>query len=714
MKPYFFLSEEDHKGFFLILSFILGIIIYFSLPFEPGLISVISLFLFAFLMLFFFFFKQRFKFLSGLFFFLVLGIFVSKVHTNMIETKFLKSPKENVSVTGTVTFIEEYETLLRVTLEDVLIESHEEKIHLNKAKMWAQKKLIRDKKFLNQDFECENLNLLKEISDMRGLEKKSKKISTDTCIFKRPAPAQLKKGDLIKGRSFALRPPSTPSQSGGYYEARFLYFEGIEAVGSFSNVMILKESLKPVSVLDSFKTYLKNRISFLTPETKGVVQALLIGDRNLITAPIDFLYRALGLTHILSVSGFHVGLISFLIYYLVRFILTLLFINVSISPFLIRNISASFALIGSLFYVLLTGAEPPAVRAFIMTGFIFLCFFINRQTLSVRTIFVAAFLLLCYKPVLILSAGFQLSFIAVLALCVAVKKVNKKVNFCLRRKPFLRFITGLFLLNVLVTFISLPFIAYHFHKIPLYGIIGNLVLSFVFSLAVMPLLLLGVLFMPFNMDKAFFMAAEQMLMLVHSVGAKIAELPYLMVPVPSFSTWGLVVFAFGFILLACMKGRIKYIGLILMILFPVSFFTYPKADLKLAKEGRLLAVREQTGDLRLNESYLHKNISNNWLLSNAQMPEFYQESEPFRPDYLIIKNKKISFDPDSCSDADLTFALRKKDYSKCPHLITKERLKQSGVLEVFVKNGTLFMIDFSQTDKNRPWNQKKKESDLLF
>ncbi|MBQ3035231.1 MAG: hypothetical protein IJD25_04165, partial [Alphaproteobacteria bacterium] len=122
----------------------------------------------------------------------------------------------------------------------------------------------------------------------------------------------------------------------------------------------------------------------------------------------------------------------------------------------------------------------------------------------------------------------------------------------------------------------------------------------------------------------------------------------------------------------------------------------------------------QTGDLRLNESYLHRTISNNWLLSNAQMPEFYQESEPFRPDYLIIKNKKISFDPDSCSDADLTFALRKKDYSKCPHLITKERLKQSGVFEVFVKNGTLFMIDFSQTDKDRPWNQKKKESDLLF
>ncbi len=711
MKPYFFLVEEEHKGILFVLSFILGIIVYFSLPFEPCLKGLSALFLLSLLMAFFFFFKQKFKFFSLLLFFFIFGAFISKIHTSIIDTKFLQKSLENADITGTIANIDERPQSLRLTLENVLVETKDEKFYLNKVRMWASKKLIRNKNSDAQEFICEDLSVLEKISNQRGLEKKSKKISTDTCIFKKPKPALLKKGDLISGKSFSMRPPAEPTQIGGYYEARTLFFEGVEAVGSFSSVFLVKESLKQPFRLDSFKTYLKERLSFLREDTRGVIQALLLGDTNFITAPIEYLYRSLGLTHILSVSGFHVGLLSFLIYYFTRLILTVVSLKRFMSPFLIRSISAVFALIVSFFYVLLTGAEPPAVRAFIMTGFIFLCFFINRQTLSVRTVFIAAFLLLCYKPVLILSVGFQLSFMAVLTLCVLVKNIQKKVNSFFSGKSFFLFILGLFLLNVLVTFVSFPFIAYHFHKIPLYGIIGNLILSFVFSLAIMPLLVLGIFFMPFQLDGVFFGLAENALLMVHFVGEKITQLPYLMVPISSFSIWGLLVFSFGFILFSCMNGKLKYIGVLLILLFPFSFLTYPKSDMKLGREGRLLAVKTLEGNWRLNESYIHKVVSDNWLLSNSQVPEFYVETKVFKPDYIFIKDKKISFEPNSCEDADLTFELTKKDYSNCPNLISKEKLKQMGSLDLFVKKGDLIMIDFSKIDENRPWNQKKKVID---
>ena len=711
MKPYFFLSEEEHKGILFVLSFILGIVAYFSLPFEPNLNGVISLFLLSLLLLFIFFFKQRFKFLSLILFFFVLGAFVSKIHTSMVDTKFLKEPLENADIIGTVTNIDERPQSLRLTLENVVVETKDEKISLNKVRMWASKKLIQNKNVDDQEFICEDFDVLEKISNNRGIEKKSKKISTDTCIFKKPNSVSLKKGDLIRGKSFSMRPPSEPSQIGGYYEARSLFFEGIEAVGSFATVLLVKENFKQPSHLDSFKHHLKERLSFLKEDTRGVIQALLLGDTNFITAPIEYLYRSLGLTHILSVSGFHVGLLSFLIYYFMRLILTVISLKKLMSPFLIRSISAVLALIVSFFYVLLTGAEPPAVRAFIMTGFIFLCFFINRQTLSVRTVFIAAFLLLCYKPVLILSAGFQLSFMAVLALCVLVKNIQKKMNSFFSGKSFFLFMLGLFLLNILVTFVSFPFIAYHFHKIPLYGIIGNLILSFVFSLVIMPLLVLGIFFMPFQLDGVFFGLAEQALFFVHLVGEKITQLPYLMLPVSSFSVWGLLFFSFGFILFSCMNGKLKYIGIILIVLFPFSFLTYPKSDIKIGREGRLLAVKTLEGNWRLNESYIHKVVSDNWLLSNAQLPEFYIDTEIFRPDSVFIKDKKISFEPSSCMDADLTFELTKKDYSNCQNLISKEKLKRMGTLDLMVKNGKLLIIDFSKTDENRPWNQKKKACD---
>ncbi|MBO7244161.1 MAG: ComEC/Rec2 family competence protein [Alphaproteobacteria bacterium] len=709
MKPLFFLEEEEHKGIFLIMSFILGILIYFSLPFEPSF-AVISLCLvFVLGLTFFFFFRSRFKFFSFILFFLVLGVFISSLHATIVNTDFLIKTIDKSDVIGSVIDVEERPQSARITLENVLIRSKDERVYVNKAKMWVSKKAIWNKSDTEDEMNCLDLEELNKISDKRGVEKPSKKISTDTCVLKKPDAVMIKKGDLIIGKTFLIRPPSNPTQYGGYYEARTLFFDGIGAVGNFSNVLILKESSAKYSFLEEFKRYLKEKISFLKPETRGVIQALLVGDADLITAPIEVLYRSLGLTHILSVSGFHVGLISFLVYYFFRLFLVVLTFKVPVSPFVIRALSSLVALIVSFCYVLLTGAEPPAVRAFIMTAFVFLCFFMKRQALSIRTVFVAAFLILCYKPVLVLSVGFQLSFMAVLTLCVLVKNVQTKVKEFFIKKSFRLFVVSLVLLNVFVTLVSWPFIAYHFHKIALYGILGNLLLSFIFSLFIMPLLLLGALFAAFQWSDIFFVWAEKVLLVVHYIGEKITVLPFMMVPVPAFSGWGLFLFSFGFIIFCCMKGRFKYVGLLLIGLFFFSFMTYPKSDIKLGREGRLLAVRMSDGKFLLNESYRHHIVSDNWLLANAENPENYSSSEIFNADYLIVKGKKIAFEPVSCQDADLTIEMQKKDYSACPHLISKEKLKQMGSLDVFIHGKELFLFDYSLIDRNRPWNQKRRE-----
>ncbi len=708
MKTRLFFNEEEHKGILFIMAFILGILTYFSLPFEPLFLDVMLLmgllcvaFIIAYML-------KRFHFITFFLFMFMLGIGVSTWHTSITNTRFLSQPVTHVQVLGEVESVKNKITSAEVVLKNVSILGMNNQQTPEKIKVWVPLKAVKlgyEKQTLPA---CADENRLDHFSNMRGLEKKSKRVSTDTCLYKRPQPAILEKGDMIKGMAFQLNPPAMPQVINGHNQARTLFFDKIGGVASFSECYILKKNVQKIDLLSLIKQTIQNKISFLKTDTKGVVNALILGEQGQVSTSVETLYRALGLTHILSVSGFHIALITLLIYNLVRYLLTFIFLKTNVSPVLIRRLSAVSGLFVSFLYVILSGAEPPAVRSFIMILFLFMCFFFYRNTFSVRTIFITAFLLLCYKPVLLLSAGFQLSFIAVLSLCVLVKEFSNRLKSLTLMHPILSFLLGLLLLNTLVTLATLPFVGYHFHKIALYGIVGNLALSFVFSFLIMPLLICSVFLMPFGYEKNVLLLTEDILSLVHNVGEKITLLPHWMIPVPYFATWGLVLFAFGFILFCVLKKKARLMGGVMMLLAPLAFFTSPKADLILAREGRLIAVRQENGQLLLNESYRHRFVSDMLLLQEGILPEHYQNNQLFQPNLLKIKGKTIAFLPDSCEKADMTFAVKKKDYSHCPNLYLKEKLQEMGTVMFFIQDDEISFKSLNEIDLHRPWNIKNQ------
>ncbi len=697
----FFFNEEEHKGVFLVASFILGILTYFSLSFEPKIFQISVLlglcFLLALLGL-----KKRWGYFLFFLFLFVLGVFVATLHTAMAKTFFLKEKYTDVTLTGEVSQIDKRLSTAQIVLENVYIDGLRADQTPQRIKMWVSLESVFDVSANTTLKEVMSEESVKKIIESRGKIKKSKRLSTDTALFKEPPAVELKKGDVISGRAFRLTAPQTPFFSGGYYQAREFFFENIGAVGAFSNLVILKRNEIKESFLDEIRKIVKEKVDFLNQDVKGVVLALVLGEKHLLTTTIQTLYRRLGLTHILSVSGFHISLIAGLIYMLIRFLLTMVFLKTSSSGFFVRRLSAVISLFVTFCYVLISGAEPPAVRAFIMIMFLFACFFINRKVISVRTISLAAFGLLCYKPILILNVGFQLSFIAVLSLCVFVKEVSDGVKKRFYLNKFFYFLIGLILLNVFVTFATTPFIGYHFHKIATYGIIGNLLLSFVFSLIIMPLLVLSVFLMPLGIEKNILKCVEIILDNVHLFGEKIASLPHAELPVVGFASWGLLLFAFGFIMLSVFKGKIRYVGLLLILMAPFSYFWYPKKDVVISNEGRLIIVREDN-KIKLNESYRHRFISDNLLLLEGILPKDYSRSNPFNYDFVDVKGIKIAFSPLQCRQADITFEVKKGDYSLCPNLYSKENLIKSGTIGMMVDKGEVTIEEFSKTDKNRPW-----------
>ncbi len=138
----------------------------------------------------------------------------------------------------------------------------------------------------------------------------------------------------------------------------------------------------------------------------GVMQGFLLGDRYNIPGHINELFRLSGVTHILAVSGFNVGIVTYA---------TFLFFK--ILP-LGRRWHYLLTMLMIILYAILTGAQPPVVRAAVMASVFLASFILEVETQSLNTLACAALILLWMNPLNLFDIGFQLSFVSVWAIIV--------------------------------------------------------------------------------------------------------------------------------------------------------------------------------------------------------------------------------------------------------------------------------------------------------
>ena len=136
------------------------------------------------------------------------------------------------------------------------------------------------------------------------------------------------------------------------------------------------------------------------PEIAALSAALLFGDRSMFDPEVLMDYQKTGIVHLLAISGLHVSLLIGMVFFLgIRFGLT-------------REFMMNF-LLGLLpIYAILTGASPSVIRAVLMIFLVLLVLKWNKQ-LKMSPIDAISLTLMIYvffTPLIILDAGFQLSF----------------------------------------------------------------------------------------------------------------------------------------------------------------------------------------------------------------------------------------------------------------------------------------------------------------
>ena len=143
-------------------------------------------------------------------------------------------------------------------------------------------------------------------------------------------------------------------------------------------------------------------------EELGVIQALLLGQRNEITSEIDTDYKEAGAYHILALSGLHIGILLGLLHFILR--------PVEILP-KGRTIKLVVIVLLLWAFALLAGLSASILRATTMFTFVAYALYLNRPTSHFNILALSLFfILLLLDPLLLFQVGFQLSYAAVFAI----------------------------------------------------------------------------------------------------------------------------------------------------------------------------------------------------------------------------------------------------------------------------------------------------------
>ena len=229
-------------------------------------------------------------------------------------------------------------------------------------------------------------------------------------ILAEPFP-DLRYGDqvVVAGPASAPRAPSNPGQ---FDMARYLRRKGIRVVlaGGAGAAQIERRGRGswPMAVACAARVRLRRLLTetFARSDraTSAMLCATVLGDRTELGDDLEEAFQRSGTMHLLAISGLHVGIVAFLIWK----VCSLLGLG--------RGKSGAVVLAAVLLYALMTGATPSVVRATIMTAALVVGILGRRRLDPLQVTAMAALVLLAARPYDLFSAGFQLSFAAVVSI----------------------------------------------------------------------------------------------------------------------------------------------------------------------------------------------------------------------------------------------------------------------------------------------------------
>ena len=312
----------------------------------------------------------------------------------------------------------------------------------------------------------------KTILKVRGLKKGNNIVEAEGRILTYFAKDSSKKppheGSLITF-SADIQPISPPQNPGSFDYRKYMATNNVYHQVYLNNFSWkLLESPEGFSVYRTAHAVSKKFVTILNKnglkdQEYAVASALILGQNDMLDNETRQAYAGSGVTHILSVSGLHVGVIFIIINFLLGFMKKDGW-QLYLKTFLI--------LITIWLYALLTGMSPPVMRSAAMFTFISFGNASKRYVHIINSLSVSAILLLLIDPLMISNIGFQLSYLAIIGIVFINKPIADLLNL---KNKIAAQIWGLIAVSLAAQIATAPLTMLYFHQFPAYFIPANLI-----------------------------------------------------------------------------------------------------------------------------------------------------------------------------------------------------------------------------------------------
>ncbi|MGC8746918.1 MAG: DNA internalization-related competence protein ComEC/Rec2 [Candidatus Saccharicenans sp.] len=249
---------------------------------------------------------------------------------------------------------------------------------------------------------------------------------------------------------------------------RYLRSQKIEARAYTKSPLLIKKVNKSNHTLTGFFSRLRRGLQkkieadfpgkekFTLKKEGAILEALLLGEDGRLDSQTDQQFQKTGLYHLLAISGAHVGVIAFLIYFLLGFFI------------IRRRVINAIMLFVLIFYAFLVEGQPSVFRAVIMASVYFLGKIIFTEVNLLNTISLSALLLLLINPFSLEDVGFQLTFLATLSLILFYQPILKWL-------PSLPFkLSEMAALSIAAVAGTMPVIISNFNRVTFASVILNI------------------------------------------------------------------------------------------------------------------------------------------------------------------------------------------------------------------------------------------------
>lgn len=359
------------------------------------------------------------------------------------------------------------------------------------------------------------------------------------------------------------------------------------------------------NVLYKIKNYLINRIDKI--KRSDYLKLFILGDNGSVNDEVKASYSTNGISHLFSVSGMHITLLSSIILSILNKIKK-------------TTINYIIVILVLLIFMFLTNFTPSVIRATFLFILIYLNKLLKLNLSTFKILIIITLFVLIFNPYNIYNVGFLFSYIISLYLVLFNKIINKYKNYFVK-----------VLVTSFISFLaSIPILINNFFSINLMTILNNIIFVPLVSIIIFPLSLI-VLIIP-----KFDFIYEIVIKILENLSLFISN--FKLEIILKYTNIFIIFFYYlliTFILYKILKNKYKHIILIIIVLFIHTNINY------IIRKNYITFIDAGQGDSTLIHLYNNKNIlidtGGNLYYDISTNTINYLKSEGLKKiDYLVI------------------------------------------------------------------------------